>query len=344
MKKVNAVKTIFIVLIFFLPGILSAQGVCRRADFSKGPLFGKNLFIPYLIHYTFPSLPARSGQRYDLQYHFSLYYVNDFHSIRRTSVIRDYESSVFEWGVRYNLYDELQLGVTMRIISFFGGFLDPIIEGFHNFFGLPNGNRAFVLHNQLFINIPNSNGIALYLDEPTTSFGDIDLWAKWTFWENRQISLALLGAFKIPTGRLSALSGSGYPDIGLGLLFDYRFLRHFTFYTQAGVVLPFNGKSYPMFNGLVAFEMHPFRRLSFILQMNIKTSPISDGFLYIIEGEPPIRLNHYSKPQTNILAGAILRHKNFSWQFYIEQDTIFHQGADITFNLMFSHTINLRNR
>jgi len=322
-----------------------------ESDFSKGPLYGKNLYIPYLIHYNFPSLPAKSGECSDLQYHFSLYYIQDVNyrakdmsgydetdwSERRydkINITRDYESCAAELGVAYNFSKQLQTGMDMRLYAYYGGFLDPALEAYHNVFGFKNGGREYFLQNRIYINIQNANGITIFLDEPACSFGDIDLWGKWTFWENRKVSLAALAAFKLPTGSLSSLSGSGYPDTALGLLSDFRVLSFLTLYSQAGIVVPFNGKSYPMFNGLLGTEIHPWKKLSFNLQMNIKTSPITD-----VQG-----YKQYSKPQTNILAGAVLQYKTIKLQFYMEEDAFTHQGTDITISFMFSQTINLKNR
>jgi hypothetical protein len=345
----------FFVLLLFTIEPISGQCQDSFPDFSKGPLLGKNLYIPFLIHYNFPSLPAKSGERFDLQYRLSMYYVNDARyqdlmpnfsrrQYNKQYITRDYESWVLELGFAYNIQNNLQIGLDMRVLSFYGGFLDSTIETFHNIFGFPKGLRHVFLQNQIYINIPNTNGITLFLDEPVTSFGDIDLWGKWTFFENKPISLAALGAFKLPTGRLEALSGSGYPDIALGLLMDFRSNRYFTLYTQAGMVLPFNRKSYPMFNGLFGAEFHPWHFLSFILQMNIKSSPLRDNV-------DPASLNRslgtnfyqYSMPQTNTLAGLVILYKGFRGQFYFEQDTITYQGADITFSLRVSYTVNIGN-
>jgi len=328
--------------------------------YSKGPLYGKNLYIPFLIHYNFPSLPAKSGEQFDLQYHFSLYYVEDARSRNdllpigyekmgrqydKNLMVRDYESCVTELGVAYNFLKELQVGFEMRFYYYYEGFLDPFMEAFHDFFNFSDGGRKYFYRNQIYINTPNKNGVTLFLDKRAFSFGDIDLWCKWTFFENRKISLAALGAFKVPTGKLESLSGSGYPDAALGLLMDYRALRFMSLYTQAGIVVPFNGKSYPMFNGLLGVEVHPWKFLSFNLQMNIKTSPLSDDIV-------PFGWNHdwgtdfyqLNLPQTNVLAGIVLQFKNFRMQLYIEEDAIFNQGTDVTFGIMFSHIINLRNR
>ena len=328
-------------------------------DFSKGPLFGKNLYIPFLIHYNFPSLPARSGERYDLQYHVSIYYAqdaryrtdiipDDLYSINKYDtayVVRDYESCVAELGVAYNILRQLQIGMDTRLISYYGGFLDPFIESFHNLFGFSNGDREKFRQNQIYINTPSDNGVLLFLNKNAVSFGDIDLWGKWTFFESGKLSLAALAAFKLPTGSLKSLSGSGYPDAAAGLLLDFRAARFLSLYAQAGIVVPFNGKSRPMFNGLFGVEIHPWKILSFNLQMNVKTSPLSDSAI-------PFGWNNVwgtdweqlSLPQTNVLAGVVLRMGAFRFQIYIEEDAIFNQSNDFTIGVTLSRVVNLRNK
>jgi len=353
MYKISVFAPIF--LFIWLSGAAS-YAVDLSPDYSKGPLLGKNLYIPFLIHYNFPSLQAKSGEQFDFQYHLSLYYVNDasytprnpktFYSEERNydteNVLRDYESLVVELGTAFNIFKNLQAGMDMRVFSYYGGFMDQIIDGVHDFINL-KASRDYFLRNQMYVNIPNNNGIAMYLDEPAAAFGDIDLWGKWTFFENRRLSLAALGAFKLPTGSLSALSGSDYPDAALGLLLDNRALRFLTLYTQAGLVLPFNNKSHPMFNGLVGFEVHPWRPISLNLQMNIKTSPITENTIHFsytkFLGVNTANYYQYSLPQINLLAGLVIRHCDFTCQIYFEEDFIFNQSTDITLNVMFLHKI-----
>ncbi|MDR3276193.1 MAG: DUF3187 family protein [Treponema sp.] len=329
----------------------------QGADYAKGPLYGKNMFLPYLIHYHLPALQARSGEQFDFQYHWSAYYVQDVQYIenvplpptgeryyKKVNIIRDYESFAIELGFSFQLLEELQIGLDMRLLSYYGGFLDPLFEEFHSIFGLPNAGREFFLQNQLYINIPSDNGVLLFLDESVTAFGDIDIWGKWTFFENDSISLAALGGFKLPTGRLETLSGSGYPDLGLGIIADIRPLWYLSIYGQAGLTLPFNGKSYPMFNGYVGLEIHPWDIFSFSIQMNIKTSPISNDIGWGWNWDFNTNFKAYSMPQINILVGFMVRSGDFTWQCYLEEDAITNQGADLSFNLMFSQRIRPQGR
>ena len=347
-KKYSALLLFFLCCLRIFPADL-------EPDFSKGPLFGKNMYIPFLIHYNFPSLSARSGRDADFQYHFSFYYIQDAHYwgkgvtpisriYDKRLIFRDYEGCVGEFGFANNVFNDLQIGADMRVIAYYGGFLDPFMEFFHNTFDFSNGSREYFLQNQLYVNIPNDNEISLFLDEDRVSFGDIDIWGKWTFFENRRVSVAGLGAYKLPTGKLEYLSGSGSPDIGLGLLSDFRVDRFFSFYAQAGIVLPLNQKSYPMFNGLAGLEIHPLDIFSLNVQMNIKTSPISDRSVpWSWNDEYGTYYSQYSLPQTNLLFGFIIRHKDTRFQLYLEEDAITNQGADITFNMMFSQSVNLKS-
>ncbi|MCL2209020.1 MAG: DUF3187 family protein [Treponema sp.] len=345
-----------LIAVFLLVIATAAHADKPLQTFSKGPLFGKNLYIPFLIHYNFPSLPAKSGEINDLQYHLSVYYgqdarfrvdiVGDYEGRRydREYVFMDYESCAAEIGVAYNVLNEVQAGVNMRLFSFYGGFLDPFIESFHHFFNFSGGARERFLQNQIYINVPNSNGIPLYLDKSTVSFGDIDLWCKWTFLENTNISLAALGAFKLPTGNLKSLSGSGYPDIAAGLLLDYRIIRLLSLYAQAGIVVPFNGKSYPMFNGLLGAEIHPWKLFSFVLQMNIKTSPLSGSEVPFGWNEDwKVNFNQLPLPQTNVLAGIVVQMNRLRLQLYLEEDAIFNQGNDFAVGISASYTFNIVN-
>jgi hypothetical protein len=347
---------IFLILIFVC--CLCAVNIYAEdspQDFSKGPLSGKSLYIPFLIHYNLPSLPAKSGEQFNLQYHFSLYKTQDarfkvdilpLYEGRRYDkeyIISDYEGFAAELGVAYNILNEVQAGVDMRLFYHSGGFMDSFLEKFHSLFHFSNGGREFFLQDQIYINIPNDKGDPMFLDRSAVSFGDIDLWCKWTFMEDSLLSLAAMGAFKLPTGKFKSLSGSGYPDAALGLLADFRISRFVSLYTQAGIVTPFTRKYYPMFNGLLGAEVHPWKFLSFNLQMNIKTSPISDrtipfGWNSLLGTD----FYQFNLPQTNVLAGVALLIKNFRLQFYFEEDTIFNQGNDFAIVLMVSHTIKLK--
>ncbi len=348
-------KILKIIIIFlFILNLTNLFAFVRKtSDLSKGPLYGKNMYIPYMIYYNFPGLRATGGKKFEFQYHISLYYTNDFHIdivLNKYGYLdyvirhRDYESLNIELGTSFYILKNLQVGMDMRLISYYGGFLDNIIETFHSAFGFPNGGREFSHQNQVHINISNNNNVDLSLERSTVSFGDIDLWVKYTFFQRRWISLAAVGAFKIPSGRISEISGSGYPDFAIGILGDFKPVWILSLYLQAGLVVPFDSflqcvdsKPYPMFNGLVGVELNPTDFFSLVVQFNIRSSPLKCSIEY--SNSYIGNTDYLSLPQINTLVGFIFRYKGYKWQFYVEEDSFTNAGVDITFNLMFLHSI-----
>jgi hypothetical protein len=345
-KKMKIRLVICIILSLFLQRAFSFD-----RDYSKGPFYGKNMYVPFLIYYNFPGFRATEGTRYEFTYHFSSYYNQDFSAYRIynkgryydvNDIARDYEGLVVETGSSFFIFKNLEAGVDMRLVSYYPGFLDEFIESYHGAFGFPNGGRDAFSRNRLYVNLPNDNGISLFLSEPAVSFGDIDLWIKYTFFQRKMLALALAGALKIPSGSIDKLSGSGYPDIGVQLLVDFKPFWVLTFYVQAGFVLPFDtmirysSKPDPMYNGLLGLELNPLNFFSLLVQLNVKSSPIIRGQL---KNSWIKSVDQLSLPQVNTLFGFKFRYKQLTWQFYFEEDTFTNQGTDFTVNAMFSQAI-----
>ena len=56
----------------------------------------------------------------------------------------DMERLVNEVVVRYGLHERIEVGGRVAVRTDWGGFLDPVIQGLHDLFDFPNGNRAKV--------------------------------------------------------------------------------------------------------------------------------------------------------------------------------------------------------
>ncbi len=357
--KIKHLKIItLIIVIQLLPSNIFA-GIFPSFNYSKGPLLGKNTYAPFLIYFNNMNEPAQSGKRHDFEMRLATYYTQDFAAsyvdfyhyleygryYNTNHVLRDYESCMNEVTITYNPIDNLTIGTNIRLITYYGGFLDFFIEGFHHAFGFPGGARDFFITNRVFVNIVNDNGVRLALNKDAVSFGDIDLWTRYTFLDIKHIKLAGFFAFKIPTGDPAKLSGSGYPDISFAVLCDLINLSLFSFYFNAGIVIPFDSfistaksRPYPMFNGLIAIEIHPTKHFSLIGQLIIKSLP----FKAYLPFSWDIEINYYDLPQINLLVGFKVAFKGHTWQFYFEEDTFTNQGADIVFNLTYGYKFNTR--
>lgn len=185
----NNTKYIFLLIFTILltcnsDNLFARVGMRFSSNYSKGPLTSKNMYIPYLIYYSPTGQRAAYGKKFTLEYHTSVYFVNDFfptnysHDKDGNYFITegiDYESLNVEIGASFYILKNLQVGLDTRIYTYYGGFLDNIVQGFHKLFGFPNGGRDWFAQNQVFINIPNKNNVNYHLTKQATSFGDIDL-------------------------------------------------------------------------------------------------------------------------------------------------------------------------
>lgn len=337
---------IFLLFSFLLiPCSVYAQTGSEGTTVPKGPLVGKNLYLPFAVYYTYPGFPAQPAEEGAIGNLASVYYLNDVKTVGTEDIfgnpvyytIQDYESMIIEYSFFWQAAQLWQFGTALRVQAFYGGFLDAPIEWFHQFFGLPNEGRDYIAMNQLNIDVVNKNSVNIMLDHAAFVFGDMDIWARWSFFSSREIYLAVLAAVKLPTGFLSGISAvsSGYPDLAFQVLADWHPLELFSFYAQAGLTVPadsfwpgLESDPYPFFQGMICTEFHPDRAYSVILQLNIKTRVLSGYELHFFFQQT----DRLSLPQLNILTGIKWRTKDLLWQAYIEEDAITNQGADITVN------------
>jgi len=339
MKK----NILFTVLILFCFN-LSAEG-------GKGPLWGKNYYVPFLPFYSFPGVKAGSGNAYDLNITFSQYYIQDivteFH-LSGSELIKerfiDYEGYILEPTVSFNPADTVEVGLTTRLHTYYGGIFDPVFESFHGLFEFPNGGRDSYPLNDVYINIHTDSGLDLNLTEPDAAMGDTDLFCKWTVFSRRFIDLAIFSALKIPTGTMESVSGSGYMDLSFALLSDFNITGWFSLYIQNGIILP--GQLFlkdvpspePMYSLLTSFEFIISPKISLVAQFRLMSSPIKEGSVIPDNISYSVKLHRLL---TNIMAGVVMDLSGYRLQVSIEEDAFTNNGADLIFNVTVSKSFNL---
>lgn len=317
----------------------------------KGPLQGKNYYVPFLPFYSFPGLGAASGDPGGLNITLSQYYIQDivteFH-LTGTELVKerfiDYEGYIFEPTISFVPIDGLEAGLATRLHAYYGGIFDGVFQWFHHLFGFPNGGRESYPQDEVYINIQTTSGFDLSLSEPTFALGDTDLYIKWTFLPLDYIDLALMGALKIPTGSMEQVTGSDYADLAFALLADFHFLDRFAFYMENGIIVPGqllggnDSHPLPIYHLLAGAEFMATSRLSFLVQFKLNTSPVDDGVTIPENITYTVKL---VKPLTNLMFGARWDIKRFRFQFHIEEDTFTNNGADLIANFTIGTSFNL---
>lgn len=139
-------------------------------------------------------------------------------SARGESLLLDGESTRTTIALRYGLSKGIELGVDLPLISHGGGFLDGFIEGWHDFFGLPQGGRKQAPRNRLLYSYQANGFERLGVDDSSFGIGDLRLYGAWQIYDDdspNRTALALRTSLKLPTGNSTRLHGSGSTDIAL---------------------------------------------------------------------------------------------------------------------------------
>lgn len=341
MNNMKKVLSIFIVFISSLT-LYSGDG--------KGPLWGKNYYIPFLPFYSFPGMEAAPGEQYDLNFIIAQYYIQDmvteFH-VSGSHILKerfvDYEGYILEPTISYNIGNAVEVGLTSRLHFYYGGIFDSFFEAFHKLFSFPNGGRGSFPSNDVYIRLHTSSGIDLTLTDPQMALGDTDLFGKWSFLSLNFIDLALFSAVKIPTGSMDNVSGSGYFDLAFALLADFSVTDWFAFYLQNGLIIP--GQLFveehpplPIYSLLASLEFILSSRLSILAQFRFATSPIEEETVIPENISYSVKLH---KPMTNIMLGIAMDLSGYRLQFSFEEDAFTNNGADLIFNATVGKSFNL---
>lgn len=118
------------------------------------------------------------------------------------SLTLDGETARLAWRYMQGA-DGWEWGFELPVVHVGGGFMDSFIEGWHDFFGLPNGGRELAPQDRYQYRYERDGSVVLDRTEEGWALGDVRLSAGWALSD----SLALRGELKLPTGDEDKLTG-----------------------------------------------------------------------------------------------------------------------------------------
>lgn len=207
---------------------------------------------PFLQVFGLPTFQsAEVAQFGKLEYRFSLDLANhaDAGDSAAENFVIDGETYFLTMSLRRRVGDWLELGVDVPVVSHSDGFMDNMIESWHDTFGMSNTKRRGP-GNQLSF-LYEREGQTLYaLSAPSSGIGDVQLTAAIPIREALEEgpAVAVRSSLKLPTGDADKLQGSGATDLSLGLhVADTRTLwnRNLGLAGFAGVLLLGEGDVLP---------------------------------------------------------------------------------------------------
>lgn len=131
------------------------------------------------------------------------------------SLLFDGETSRAIVSMRYGLSERWEAGIDVPMVSHDGGVLDSFIEGWHDFFGMPQGGRDEAHRDQLQFSYQRNDSVDLDYSGSNGGVGDLSLFASYQLLAaepNARRSVALRSGIKLPTGNSSRLRSSGAVD------------------------------------------------------------------------------------------------------------------------------------
>lgn len=184
------------------------------------PFRTRNL-TPFIAVFGLPAWQlATVGHRFGLTSELA----NDYRlsSVGGDSLILDGETwrTSLQFSGRVN--ERWSYAVEVPYYEHSGGFLDNAIDAWHSTFHLPDGGRNARPNDVLLFRLADAGGVFYNLDERRQGLGDIQLSAARRVGnEGRYV---LRATWKLPTGEIDELSGSGSSDVALTLLRPQRAL------------------------------------------------------------------------------------------------------------------------
>jgi hypothetical protein len=135
----------------------------------------------------------------------------------------DGETLRFALEGRYALADNWDIQLEVPWLQHSGGQLDSLIDGWHRFWGMPDGGRPAVKRDLLDYRYGSEEGTFSLLDD-TSGLGDITLSTSYVFYKDGGTSTAVVAGYKFATGEEEKFLGSGGDDAYLALRFSGQHL------------------------------------------------------------------------------------------------------------------------
>ncbi|WOJ95902.1 DUF3187 family protein [Congregibacter brevis] len=198
------------------------------ASRNLSPLYA-NLGIPVLV-----SAASLEAGVWDLDW--TLHWAS--HSVRESSTGRslelDGETRRHDFRIQRGLGKGVAVSLNVPYVSHSAGKLDGLIDGWHAFWGMPDGPRGVQEDNRLRYAYSGSSGFEFQSER--SSIGDIELGINVELIAAETWTLGALAQYKFDTGSAEDFSGSGDSGASLGVRWSWQscFSALLSCHVQAG--------------------------------------------------------------------------------------------------------------
>ena len=299
---------------------------------------GRELARPFELRNTSPltqvfGLPGFAAPAQQPRWRLTLDAANSFTGgVAATEQVRlDGETALYGLHFDRRLGERWELGAELPWVVHSGGAFDGLIDGWHDLFGLPDGGRPLVARNQLEYRIQLLDADGFELDRRRADLGDLRVWLGRRWQLDGPRSAGLRGHVKLPTGSVSALSGSGAADLALSFNYLDRALLQglrTTLSLGAGLVWLGDGDLLPsrqerwLATGHLGLSTRLGRRLALIGQLDAHSAPFEAALSQL--GETVLQ---------GTLGGRVALGERYALELAVVEDLNGALAADVVFRL-----------
>lgn len=236
-QRARTALWIYLLVLITPTQLFATTGDDDQTSFHPFAIRDQNLFN--LIHGQALPTSARLNKKTQALWSSSLVITNtlNIESNNNESIYLDYEAYRFNLAYQYGINDNWNLKLDIPLIHQSGGVFDSAISHWHEFWGLPQGNRPQVEHNQYDIQYDYQSQALVNLNEDSTTLGDVQIALARSIIKNNKTSMSLWASLKLPTGDEDKLTSNGATDFSAWLALDQQLTDSWLINLNAGSVI-----------------------------------------------------------------------------------------------------------
>lgn len=239
------------------------------------------------------------------------------------SLVLDAETASLRLAETVQINADWFAGAELQLLRTGGGFMDSLIEDWHEFFGLPNAGRERRPQDQYLIRYERDGNTVMEASKADSGLGDLQLWL------GKRLSphWSWRSAVKLPTGDDQTLLGNG--EFGLASWLDSHyssgawsgFLALGGSYNPAGASLAALRREWTGFGG-AGLNWQWTRWLKLRGQVNAHTALFEDT-----------RIEALERPGVQLTLGAGLRFGETEVNLAFQEDIVTQSSPDFSLHL-----------
>jgi len=245
----------------------------------------------------------------------------------------DMEIAELSLRFRKSFGDFIEFGVDLPIVSFTSGFMDGLLNTYHDTFGFPDYGRSRRPDNTFLYEVRRNGYLVVRGENGRIGLGDMKFSVKTTAVKGDP-AISMRGDFEFPTGDAESGYGNGSFDAGISLLIDKTLSEKVKTYINLGFVLPGDFRGYErvdleeFIHAGAALEAMGRKDISIIGQVFIQGSPF-----------PKTGITQVDRTAVLLSIGGRYYAGNNSLQFSLTEDLNTAGAPDVTFNFTFKRKL-----